>query len=138
MKNNKTIFAFFISLFSVFLLVSCSKNEFVGRWTGSESYISWRVEISKDGSFFMEQRNSRKNEVITSKGKWIMNDNKTILEMPLNEITVSHNKNGLYQLDANAETYNYSGTYYLRKDGAFSDSRNGLDEDQFYLVKQKN
>lgn len=125
-------------LLLVFTLCACSQNPFLGTWSGSNNKGNYRVEINKDHTFISIQEIPYRHQVCSINGTWSKIDEE-IIELKFSRMTISDNKNGLWQLDANAKEYSADpGILYLRKDGAFGDSFASLDYGNFYLYKQNN
>ena len=135
--------SYIILLCSLFALIvgGCTKNEFVGTWLGNNKglykHINWMVEIKKDGTFYFQENDPKKNKTYIASGKWeLINDN-NVLKIPIKQYRVCSGS-GIPQLDSSAKEYDTSLTYYLNKEGAFSDSLSELDDTNAVHLKKRN
>lgn len=122
-------------VFLSFWVFSCSKNPYIGEWTGSQGEYNYTLKIKKDKTFFLVQNYPRYDRVYSYEGKWREFNDDTI-ELSYNSMTISSSKSGIWQLDSNAKEYPVeSGRLFLRKDGSFGDSMLKVIEGSFYLTK---
>lgn len=129
---KKLYFLLVFTIISISFFSSCKKDsnnelkEFVGIWEGNNLGINsdnyWIIKIQKNGDYDYQEHQPKKKQVWHFKGKCEKIDDE-IVSLPYSSLTVSSSE-GMWQLDANARTFNNEGVYYLRRDGAFSNSLN--------------
>lgn len=114
-------------------LTSCESNPLVGKWEGIDRLQSttWTVVINKDGTFKLKYDNKVMRWIMSAEGEYEKVDEHTIA-LPINEITEQkYNSNS-------PETMKVHGfIYYLRDDGAISETVSGLSSDYSSVILTK-